>query len=237
MNKLGQRTAASHSAAQDKLRAKTYRQDMAKYLAAEFAPSRGSNALEYENAYNLIMYYGKPPLMKFSDESLTRITGPDMNRERRAALAELLVDGLKEEACNDFMQVAGLMEVYHLSYDQKKEFLSGLAHYEELPNFKEGHYPEERATAVVAIMKVVLHMHENPHNRDGLDIWEEFRDGKRLKKVPYLKDEKVRRLLTCATVDRDAVVDIITKRSLFDADQIVDMLTMNDASALRDGNL
>lgn len=206
-------------------------------LAQEYADSQSSSAVIYEKAYELALNDALPILKKCSPETIQRITGPGMTSDRRLTLVNGLSDGWSEETINDFMHVTGVMEDAGMHYKEMKDYLISFEYNSELALTKGGHYPEERASQITAITKVLWHMYRNPHNINDIDMWHEFYNEGEWEEVPYIKDDKLRALILTSRHDRDAVVDIITERSIFDADQIVDMLSTNDTSALRAGNL
>jgi hypothetical protein len=209
-------------------------------IAQEWADSQSMGAMSaiiYETAFEFAFKDALAGLKNCSPETLQRITGPGMTGDHRLTLVNGLGDGWSEETINDFMHAASVMNDTGMYYKEMKDYLISFEYYSELEPTKGGHYPEERAHQITAITKVLRHMHTNPHNISDIEMWHEFYNDGEWEEVPYIKDDKLRALILTSAHDRDAIVDIITERSIFDADQIIEMLSANDTSALRAGNL
>lgn len=206
-------------------------------LALEWADSQSSNAIIYEKSFDLAFTDARAGLKDCSAETIQRITGPGMTSDHRLILVNGLSDGWSEDTINDFMHAASVMEDTGMYYKEMKEYLISFEYYSDLAPTKGGHYPQERADQITALTKVLRHMFKNPHNRPDIDMWKEFENDGEWEEVPYLKDDKLRALLLTSGRNRDAIIDIITERSIFDADQIVGLLNMSDSTVLKSGNL
>lgn len=205
-------------------------------FAQEYVDSQGPS-INRDAAYAMIHRDVLNGLKKCSMETLLKISGPTMNENRRSVLANGLGDGWDEAMVNDFMNVVPIFEDNGYYYKQMKDFLIGLEYVKELDGMNRGKYPEERASQTTALIKVLAHMDKNPHNIQGLDPWEQFHLEDYFEEAPYIKDEKLRKLILSPDYDREAIVDIITERSIFDADQIIAMLEIRESGPLMTGAL
>lgn len=207
-------------------------------LAQEWADSQSNNGLDHERAYNFALQDSREAFGKCSPETIQRVYGPEMTPGLRLSLINGLSDQWSEGNINDYMSIAQAADELEMYYKEVKLFLAAFEYFKEIDPYEGGPYPEKRAKQVDALTRVLWHMYRNPHNLPDIDIWEEFKDKHdEWEEVPYIKDEKLRALILTSGHDRDAIVEIITERSVFDADQIMEMLSANDASALRAGNL
>jgi hypothetical protein len=185
-------------------------------------PTTEMEALDRAHNYQRIIAVLHP----YSDETLHRFTATattDIGWSLNDFLCGAQPD---EERVNDWI----IIEPTALDEDiDSVPLMQGFQQYKNLTPQKDGHYPPRRAEEVLAITRVTAHLGES-----GNGIFHGFNDEGIA--VEYIEDEKLRDLLTTHE-DPTAIADLITQRSITDADQIIILLgTMNStASALHDG--
>jgi hypothetical protein len=206
-------------------------------LAQAYADTQSIQPGVQERAYKHTLDDMSMAMEYFSPETLQRITGTKLHINIKIALVNGISDDWKEETVNDFLCAAEVMNGVGMYHKDMQAFAAAFKRYTGLKPFENGHYPEERASQITAISTVIQHMLENPHNLSDIDVWEEFMDEGEWVEVPYLKDAKLRELIVTSEKDRDAIVNLITERSIFDADQIIELLTLSEQTALREGTL
>lgn len=206
-------------------------------LAQEWIDSQSNNGLDYQRAYNFALQDSREVLGKCSPETIQRIYGPEMTPGRRLSLINGFSDKWSEENVNDYMSIAQAADELEMYYKEVKTFLISFEYFKEIKLDEGEPYTEKRAKQVDALTRVLWHMYRNPHNLPDIDIWEEFKDQYgEWEEVLYIKDEKLRSLITDTTQDLPAITDLITQRSILDADQIMEILS-SDTTALREGTL
>jgi hypothetical protein len=169
----------------------------------------------------------------FSDRTLSLFCDPDQNPKWRTTAAKGIFSLWDDQMVSDYLSNAyllqgdsGMTTSYNL--DIIAGYLRVLPHYKELAPLGAQH-ADERAQQTAAIFKITFHVKAtgSPELRRAmaLDIKGDIRDYS----LPYINDDRLRALLLTSTYDREAVLNIVTQRNIYDADHIVALL--NDISA------
>ena len=184
----------------------------------------------------------------FHPITLHSICSPDLDISVTTALANGIKNGWGEMTVNDYLNTAKILDDDGLNHKGKPflhpTLIASLRYFPEFVAYGDVRLEEracrikERASQTMAVMKVIMHMYRNPHNLPDIDLWHEFLDtNDEWEEVPFIDDAKLRALILTSDYDRDTVVEIITTRSIFDADQIIDMLTTGGSAPLMKGTL
>lgn len=173
-------------------------------------------------------------IQSFSSETLHRIIGPSMSAEKLYDLVDWGYLSWSETKLNDYLHLTDLLETDSISQNQITPYIDALACYPQItPPLEDGHYPEERASQVRAVFRVTRHM-LNSHNRiEDLIIYKNIRDDDpNWKQIPFIKNPGLRKLLLSSDCDREALVSLITTRSIFDPEALKEMLAATSPALL-----
>jgi hypothetical protein len=172
----------------------------------------------------------------FSDETLQRLVAPGRTPRQLYVLVDWEYLWRSETQINDLLHMMSVQELSQHKRDDIEALMKALGYY-ELVKPAHGRYPAERADQLKAIVRVTVHMQRNPHNVRGINMEKTVRVNKSTwHTIPYIKDRELRELLLDSASDRDALVNLITTRSLFDAKALKEMVS-TVASPLVSGSL
>lgn len=167
-------------------------------------------------------------LNKFSDYTLSLLCDPALNANWRTTAAKGIFMLWNDQKISDYLSNA-----YDLQGDSNMtnsnslnvidEYLRPFPHYKELAPIGAEH-ATERAQQTAAILRVTFHVKAigSPELRRAmvLDVKGDISECR----LPYINDEKLRALLLTSAYDREAVLDIVTQRNIYDADHIIALL-------------
>lgn len=164
-------------------------------------------------------------IKSFSPATLNRITGFGLRDwQREELLGGMIFFGWNESCANDYLSMSPIGMSCTLSDIDKH--IDALRFYEGMVQQSGETYPEERADQIVAIVRVLLQMHERDEN-----ILVPFNDGGTWKLLPYLNYAPLRDLLVHSP-QRDAVVKIVIERDIMDAELITEMISTASPSLI-----
>lgn len=164
----------------------------------------------------------------FTDYTLSLLCDPMLDSNWATTAAKGIFSLWDDPMVSDYLNNA-----YHLQGDSAmttsnsihtiEGYLRLLSHYKELAPTGAEH-AAERAAQTSAILRVTFHIKAtgSPELRQAmtLDIKGDIREYH----LPYVKDDNLRALLLTSTYDREAVLDIVTKRNIYNADHIIALL-------------
>lgn len=158
---------------------------------------------------------------------------------------------LNEEFVSDYLNLSHCIKETDLNARTAKAIIAfaSLEHYENLtPNDLAHDYPEQRIAQGTAILATVSRMVESGiegivstapftnHDPAITSVTESFSDNL----IHYIRDDRLRNLLTDDDSDPEAITKVITDRDLFNYDDIIAILEAqrdNPAPVLREGVL
>jgi hypothetical protein len=166
----------------------------------------------------------------FAPGTLNRILGFGLAPHERNTLGiGLKLMGWDELVVNDYLYISRVGEANIYTGDITK-YSDALKFYDGVARQSGGQYPEERASQITAITRVLWHMHQKDEN-----ILVSFKDGGSWKLLPFINYAPLRDLLVHSP-HRDAVANIVVERDIMDAGLIITMLE-SGSRALIEGAL
>jgi hypothetical protein len=166
----------------------------------------------------------------FAPETLNRILGFGLAvHERNTLCIGLKLMGWDELVVNDYLYMSRVEEA-NIYTDDIAKHSDALKFYDGVARQSGGQYPEERASQITAITRVLWHMHQKDEN-----ILVSFKDGGSWKLLPFINYAPLRDLLVHSP-HRDAVANIVVERDIMDAGLIITMLE-SGSRALIEGAL
>ena len=170
-------------------------------------------------------------ISSFRSETLRIIRDSSMTAKARRGLAGGVQLGFTETNVIDYIHV-----ISRLGDDMNDIAIGHIAafgHYSGLVPYAFGEpYPSERISQTVAILRVIKHL-----ERNDIDMWVWDDEGEGSASYPFIHDSNLRDLVLNSGEHREAVVSIITERSIFDADEISEMIALDNHTALLGGTL
>jgi hypothetical protein len=167
-------------------------------------------------------------IRSFSDHTLSLLCDPEKNPKWRTTAAKGIFSLWNDQMVSDYLSNAYLLQgdssmTTSDNIDIIAGYLRVLPHYKELAPLG-AQNATERAQQAAAIFKITFHVKAtgSPELRRvmTLDVKGDIREYR----LPYINDDKLRALLLTSTYDREAVIDIVTQRNIYDAGHIVALL-------------
>lgn len=177
------------------------------------------------------LYYGvvKDIIKDYSPHTLQALTALTEDDWKAWAVHTGLMKNWKETAVNDYLHLADFFRAHGIA-DDMHGYLNSFRYYEDMCPQRDGDYPEQRREQCEAVIELVEHM--------GNVMFEEtisYMEHRVL--VPYIRDEKLRKLILTSENRKKAVL-LIKQRNILDADMIRELIDNDaDAPALIEGVL
>jgi hypothetical protein len=176
----------------------------------------------------------------FSDHTLSLFCNPELEPVWRATAAKGIFSLWDDQMVSDYLNNAYLLQgdsamTSTSSLDTISGYLRMFPYYTELAPTGSQH-AAERAQQTAAILKIAFHIKAtgSPELRETmvLDIKGDSRDYR----TPYINNEKLRGLLLNSEYDREAVLNIVLQRGIYDGEHVTALLA-TESHALGSGLL
>jgi hypothetical protein len=177
------------------------------------------------------LYYGvvRDIISQYSPYTLQALIALREDERKAWAVHTGLMKNWTEAAVNDYLHLADFFRAHNIS-DEMHGYLKSFHYYEDMSPQKDGEYPERRREQCEAVIELIEHM--------GDVMFEEttsYMEHRVL--VPYIRDEKLRKLILTSE-HRQTAVRLIKQRNILDADTIAGLIESNvEVPALTEGIL
>lgn len=177
------------------------------------------------------LYYGviKDIISQYSPRTLQELTKLTDDEQKAWAVHTGLMKNWTETAVNDYLNLADFFRAHNIA-DEMHGYLKSFPYYEDMYP-QESPYPEQRREQCEAVIELVEHMGNAMFEATTyMELENHFL-------VPYIKDDKLRKLILTSE-NRQKAVRLIKQRNILDADTIAGLIDADaDVPALTDGIL
>ena len=171
----------------------------------------------------------------YSNHTLKLLSNPSLDSASLKIAKTGIISQWDDQQVSDFLSNSELLkELTSISngLSMMESYLKMLSYYEELSPLGS----PERARQTAAILTFAMYAHKNASLEDRKGMVLNVKGSIREFTLPYINDRKLRELLISSERAQEAVMDIVTQRSIFKAEHILALLDIESAP-LASGNL
>jgi hypothetical protein len=165
-------------------------------------------------------------IRSYSDYTLSLLCNPELPHKLKSVAAKGVHKRWDDQMVSDFLNSGAVLQAapaIKRNLPLIGDYLRTLKHYSELAPTGEQH-ATERSRQVSALLRFTIHAvtHAHPTVRSTMNL--DIKGDARYYHLPFINNAVLRGLLIHNTQDREAAIDIVTTRNVFEVEHIIVLL-------------